>query len=237
MVFLCRLRRWTGERRANRDRNAARLVGHRYLDRGAFSSVRIAESSSQQRWIRQLLRGQRLCGRNQCAERRDLTKSSVSPINHERPTADWRKSSAERRLGAHYGKPIAFPPDGSTVDLLSLDNEWPDPSKGCHFTPPMGLPITLQLGWYLTPRITGGSLSENGKPVQACAFDAMNYRNPDELTQKIGRAGLEYAGVIVIVPRKPLDAGARYVARAVVDNVTYEWTFSTGTKPQARPTQ
>ncbi len=63
----------------------------------------------------------------------------------------------------------------------------------------------------------------------------MNYRNPDELTQKIGRAGLEYAGAIVIVPRKPLDAGVRYMARAVVDNVTYEWTFSTGTKPpQAR---
>ncbi len=79
-----------------------------------------------------------------------------------------------------YTKPIAFPPEGSTLDLLSLNNEWPDPSKGCHFSQPTGLPLTLQFGWYITPRITGGALTENGKPVDACAFDAMSYGNPDQ---------------------------------------------------------
>jgi hypothetical protein len=128
--------------------------------------------------------------------------------------------------GSHYAKPVEFPPDGSTVEVLSLSNEWPDPTKSCSgYKFPVGLPITIQFGWNLTPKITAGSLRENGKPIRACAFHADDYTNPDPIAEKVGRAGLKWAGAVVILPQEPLHADARYSIHAVVDDVAYDWAF------------
>ena len=130
--------------------------------------------------------------------------------------------------GTRYAKPIMFPPDGSTVDLLSLEGEWPDPAKSCPgYAQPVGLPITIQFSWYLTPRINGAALLENGHQVHICVFDATNYVNPDPTTEKLARAGLEDAGAIMIVPQKPLLPSAKYTVYAVVDEAKYAWSFAT----------
>ncbi len=129
--------------------------------------------------------------------------------------------------GSSYRKPIEFPPDGSTVDILTLTSEWPDPISSCPgFRYPVGLPITLQFGWNLTPSITGGRLLKNGKPVRACAFHSQSYRNPDPVTQKLAHNDLQSAGAIVIIPEMPLETGAKYSVHTIVNDVAYDWSFS-----------
>jgi hypothetical protein len=49
----------------------------------------------------------------------------------------------------------------------------------------------------------------------------------DQVTQKIGRAGLKNSGAIIILPREPLRSATRYAVTAVVDDKTYRWSFST----------
>jgi uncharacterized protein YkwD len=43
---------------------------------------------------------------------------------------------------------VEFPPDGSTLAIAAMNNsEWPDPFTSCPgYGPPVGLPITLQMG-------------------------------------------------------------------------------------------
>jgi hypothetical protein len=130
--------------------------------------------------------------------------------------------------GTRFAVPVEFPANGSAIELGQFGKgEWPDPLTSCPgYSYPVGVPITLQTGRFLTPRITSWSLSSAGSGIEACTFDSQNYNSPDELTGKIGRRDLEAFGAVMLIPRTPLKAGARYDVTMRVDDITYSWSFS-----------
>jgi len=134
------------------------------------------------------------------------------------------------RLGTPLERAILYPPDGATIPaaMRKLDTEWPSPISGCDgFTFPVGIPITVQLGPMVDAQINLFSLAgEDGAAVDACGFDANSYRNPDESERTRVVGGLRSQGAIVIVPRHPLERGARYDVVATVNGRDYKWSFA-----------
>ena len=130
--------------------------------------------------------------------------------------------------------PLYFPGNGTTTWVVRHSLfEWPDPLASCPgYQRPAGAPIVLQLGdGSGVPRVTGHSLSVNGKPVDSCVFTEATYSNPDSFAQKTGRAILDERDAIVLMPRSPLLANSTYTATVVADGQTYTWSFTTGSPP------
>jgi len=129
--------------------------------------------------------------------------------------------------------PIEFPPEGATVALTSFNNEWPDPRTSCPgYAPPSGLAITLQLGDWMESHLSQYSLARvnadgSSTRVEACGFDSTSYSNPDAYSQELGRNVLKSYGTAVVIPRAPLDKGAKYAVSMTANGRQYNWTFST----------
>lgn len=125
--------------------------------------------------------------------------------------------------------PVEYPPDGSSIKGADLTAEWPDSLTSCAgYTPPAGLPITLQLGPIVTPLIANYALTLKGDPptaVEACGIDAGSYANPEAATQTLGRDLLRAYGAIIIVPRKSLAPG-RYTMALTASGRDYNWSFT-----------
>jgi hypothetical protein len=108
-----------------------------------------------------------------------------------------------------YAHAIEFPPDGATVALDWIGIESPAPLSACAgYERPVGLPISLQLGRPVDVNLTAHSMTEDGKPVEHCAYEARSYTNHDPSAQEYARWALRGSGAVVIVPRTPLDPGA-----------------------------
>jgi hypothetical protein len=126
-----------------------------------------------------------------------------------------------------WPKPVAFPPDGSIVQMTQFSEEWPNPLSSCPgYASPTGLPITLELGSMLVPAFSDYSVTEvdSSTRLEACAFNADTYVNPDSVAQSAARAILREFGAIIIIPRRPLSSG-RY-AVSVTAGRGYSWVFS-----------
>jgi len=142
-------------------------------------------------------------------------------------------SQGKMSAAAAEALPIEFPPDGGTVALTSFNNEWPDPRTSCPgYAPPSGLAITLQLGDWMESHLSQYSLARvnaNGSstPVEACGFDSTSYSNPDAYSQELGRNVLKSYGTAVVIPRAPLDKGAKYTVSMTANGKQHDWTFST----------
>ncbi|MEA2680032.1 MAG: hypothetical protein QOK03_1754 [Candidatus Binataceae bacterium] len=125
-----------------------------------------------------------------------------------------------------YPHAIEFPPDGAAVSLEWNGIETPDPLTSCSgYKFPAGLPITLQLGRLQRTELWASRLTENGKPIEHCAFDSHSYRNPNGDAQEYGRWALRSAGAVVLIPREPLTRGAEYSVSVTAHGRTYAWTF------------
>ena len=126
-----------------------------------------------------------------------------------------------------YRRAVEFPPEGADIALEWIGLEVPDALASCSgYERPVGLPITLQIGRLVQTRLTNHSLTEDGKPIEYCAFDAPSYRNPNPTEQEYGRWNLRNAGAIVLVPRAPLRPGSRYQISVTTNDVTYAWSFT-----------
>jgi uncharacterized protein YkwD len=136
------------------------------------------------------------------------------------------------RIGTPLEHPILFPPDGASIppNMGALDTEWPTPISGCDgYAFPTGLPLTVQLGPMVDAQLNSFSLArDDGATLEACGFDANSYRNPDESERTRVVSNLRGQGAIVIVPRGPLEAGARYDVVATVNGRDYKWSFAIG---------
>ncbi len=121
------------------------------------------------------------------------------------PRCDCRRPPEEQKP---YPRAIEFPPDRANVALDWVGLESPDPLESCPgYSRPVGLPLTLQLGRLVDTKLTAHSLTEDGKPIEHCAFDADSYRNHIHSLQQFGHWNLRDAGAVVIVPRSPLQPG------------------------------
>jgi len=140
--------------------------------------------------------------------------------------------SAIRLLGhpdyMRYERPIYFPPDGSTIGLRWRGGEWPNPLDGCPgYSEPVGLPITVQLGYGFYPHLTSHSLTEGGLAVDHCAYDAQGYSSTDRYMQEYARTVLHSHAAIVLIARHPLAAGKTYTVSVTADGKNYQWSFTT----------
>jgi uncharacterized protein YkwD len=126
-----------------------------------------------------------------------------------------------------YARAVEFPPDGAAVALDWTGPEAPDPLESCPgYERPVGLPVTLQIGGLVDTKLSTHSLTEDGKPIEHCAFDARSYRNQNATAQEYGRWNLRNAGAVVIVPRAPLQPGSRYSVSITARGQTYAWSFT-----------
>ena len=144
-------------------------------------------------------------------------RSYIMPAN--RGDEDQSRDSAQRA--------VEFPPANATVSLAAFDSgEWPNPLASCPgYKAPTGIPITLQLGGPVPPKLQSATLTTDQQPLESCAFDASTYRGDDEIQTQTGRAVLENYGAIVLVPRARLHTGASYEVSIVADGKSYQWTF------------
>ena len=76
------------------------------------------------------------------------------------------------------------------------------------------------------PRATGSWILEGETPLEHCVFDEGTYRNRDADQQQLARRILASRHAIVLIPRAPLRAGARYRAVIEVNGRLIDWTFS-----------
>jgi hypothetical protein len=140
-------------------------------------------------------------------------------------------SQGKMPAGAEESWPIEFPPDGGVVAIRSFENEWPNPLTSCPgYEAPSGLAITLQLGNWMDTHLSEYSLArENAdgsrSAVQACGFDSTSYSNPDVYSQDLGHNVLKSYGTVVLIPRAPLDKGAKYAVSMTANGKQYNWTF------------
>ncbi len=73
-------------------------------------------------------------------------------------------------------------------------------------------------------------LTEEGRAVEHCAYDAAEYRNSDRDAQEYGRWAMRSHGSVIIIPRAPLRPGARYEVSVSVGGRSYAWSFQAGGK-------
>jgi uncharacterized protein YkwD len=126
-----------------------------------------------------------------------------------------------------YPRAIEFPPDGAASALDWPGLEAPDPLASCPgYERPTGLPLTLQLGRLVSTNPSAHSLTEDGKPIEHCVFDAPSYLNADSKAQEYGRWNLRNASAVVMVPRAPLRPGSHYAASITANGVPYTWSFT-----------
>jgi uncharacterized protein YkwD len=141
-------------------------------------------------------------------------------------------SEGKMPAGAEKSLPIEFPPDGGAVAIRSFENEWPNPLASCPgYEAPSGLAITLQLGNWMDTHLSEYSVAlvnadGSRSKVQACGIDSTSYSNPDAYSQDLGRNVLKSYGTVVLIPRAPLDKGAKYAVSMNANGKQYDWTFT-----------
>lgn len=135
--------------------------------------------------------------------------------------------------------PVVWPGNRSTVDLLSYPGgEYPDPLSACSgYATPSGLPI---LALFAEDRTVDAATMTDGtgRSVEVCAFDHLDYTNPDGTAQSVGRQALEARNAVVVIPRAPLTAGSRYHVALETSEGTVSWAFDTAgsaTPPPSEP--
>lgn len=134
--------------------------------------------------------------------------------------------------GTAYATPIEFPADGTSIDLRTFTDEWPDPLSACAgYKAPTGLPITLATGYWIHTSLDAYSferISGDGAATKldACGFDSSTYTNLDPATQKTAREVLTAQGTVVVIPQAPLTAGDTYRVSITASGKQYRWTFS-----------
>jgi hypothetical protein len=175
------------------------------------------------------------CDKQDCAGvivyRSGLTKSQFLTL-YEGNAMDWNGMlGAMPFTRARLRKPIEFPASGMQLPLRAdRGGEYPDPLASCHgYSAPTGVPIVLELGAPTQGedvKVSSSSLNDGGAQLETCAFDATSYSNPDGYQQSQLRQGLHAYGVVVMIPKDPLQPGHTYTVSMVADSQPYTWSFS-----------
>ena len=163
--------------------------------------------------------------------RRGLPKSQFLAL-YEGNSMDWNGLLGDMPFTvARLRKPIEFP--SSQMQFPSLADrvgEYPNPLTSCRgYSMPVGVPIVLQLGAPMQGddvKVSSSSLSDDGVPIETCAFDGTSYANPDGYAQTMGRRELHAYGAVVVIPKSPLQPGHQYTVNIVADSQPYTWSFS-----------
>lgn len=125
-----------------------------------------------------------------------------------------------------FKKSIEFPPNGSTVGFAASESEWPNPLTSCPgYGSPAGLPITLELGRWMSPTVSSHAVKVGTRTLKTCIFDASTYNNPNAGSQTRARRILKAYGAVVLIPRRPLTSDRVYHVSITADGTKYSWSF------------
>ena len=157
--------------------------------------------------------------------------------------------------GAHLtGNPvpreILFPPPGSSVPLSKMGGEWPSPIQACNATAgppslpyrslqatwayPVGLPATVMTSapsQAVETEVTYARLvrTQDGVEIPVCAFGSRQFWNQDPGATDTAVWYLRNYGVLVVLPKDPLDPGQEYEVevRGLFNGSekSYRWRF------------
>jgi len=134
--------------------------------------------------------------------------------------------------------PSTWPADGSSVPLPLSDNcpaggecasrDFPSFLESCPgYSRPAGLPLILQLGpGAMQPNVSRSSLATGSQFLEHCVFDETTFDHPDLRQRTLGRRLLSARHAVVVIPKSPLQAGARYTASVTVNGSIHMWTFN-----------
>jgi len=123
-----------------------------------------------------------------------------------------------------YPRAIEFPPAGTSASQQWQGTVLPDPLTACPgYQPPVGPPISLQLGYLVPVKLGAHTLTRDGQPVEHCIFDAASYVNPNPHEQEYGRWQLRRASAVVMIPREPLQTGGVYLISITAGDQIYTW--------------
>lgn len=124
--------------------------------------------------------------------------------------------------------PVRFPASGRVSPLSTAARfEWPDPIPGCAgYAHPVGAPVALLLGYGQSVR--SAAIKVNGKPVAACLLTAQTFTGASESDTRVGRNVLASQGAALLLPRKPLPAGASVRVSFSTSAGPAAWTFKVG---------
>ncbi|GHF56654.1 hypothetical protein HNQ07_003684 [Deinococcus metalli] len=130
-----------------------------------------------------------------------------------------------RGLGGRGAYPVRFPAPGQVSPYrTAATSEWPDPTASCAgYAPPVGAPIALLLG--PGARVRSAALKVNGRAVAACVLTPQRVRGVSEADARVGRNVLAAQGAAVLLPRRPLPAGAQVRVSFATDAGRVGWTF------------
>lgn len=134
--------------------------------------------------------------------------------------------------------PVTWPGHQSTVHLLTYPGgEYPDPLAPCSgYTAPTGTPLLLLFEG--DRQVHDATLTDDrGRTLATCAYDRQRYTNPDADAQETGRQALGSRNAIVVIPREPLEADRRYHADVATSAGDVTWSFTTGDRSAAPPTE
>ncbi|MGH7932216.1 MAG: FHA domain-containing protein [Candidatus Binataceae bacterium] len=163
-------------------------------------------------WLRQVGYGE-YCSQGVCSAVLNVLSDSAQPPFTAPP----------------FVTPIEFPADKAVTTLRQVEGEWPDPAAPCPgYESPSGLPITLELGVQIDPRLSAYTLTLEGTApaeIEACGYTAATYVNPDASAQTRARGLLRTFGAVVVVPRAPLVPGSYTVAITAAGR-QYKWSFT-----------
>ena len=125
---------------------------------------------------------------------------------------------------------IEFPPANSTLSLSELRHEEPNPLDACPgYAYPVGLPITFEIGAFAGAKLVSYSIvkkdAPRAAPIEACGYDAYNYRNEMRSQMAAVVGSLKAFSGVVVIPRHPLAAGS-YRATVTVNDHEYSWSFA-----------
>ncbi|HXW82893.1 MAG TPA: hypothetical protein VEJ86_00670, partial [Candidatus Binataceae bacterium] len=90
--------------------------------------------------------------------------------------------------------------------------------------------ITLQTGNFVNARLQAFTLTRVDltppAPVEVCGFDEASFKSPSASEQQLVSDLLHGFGAVELIPRHPLEKGARYRVALTVNDKPYEWDFS-----------
>jgi hypothetical protein len=149
--------------------------------------------------------------------------------------------------------PVMFPGNATTTDLsVGSQGERPNPIASCPTFDPTqrtGLPLIVTTGTYADTTASNATITEDGQPVNVCAYGSTQYVNTSGGTinyttgpvseQDVGRSILKGYGAVFIVPQKPLNPGKTYAVSVNVNGQPISWSFKTSSslKTQSINTQ
>lgn len=132
--------------------------------------------------------------------------------------------------------PVVFPGDGSTINLSSFGGESPDPVDTCRTQHPhadygaAGLPLIAMLPQAPSAAPQASLVLPNGVTATSagsdvCVVTAANFQTSDAVYGPSGRAILQGANAVLIIPRVELASGTYHVVLHQDGQPDVAWSF------------